>query len=94
MLRNSVLLVSVSGYAVPVRNVLNADARTNHESIYVRPKNEEARQKKAQAEYLLISLVQTSKLGICLFHVCRFPWPRGESTEGSRGIAPRIFNRL
>jgi hypothetical protein len=54
-LRNSVLQVSVTGYAVPVRN---AGARTSHKSIYVRLNNKEAGQKKAQAEYLLISLVQ------------------------------------
>jgi len=83
-LRNSVLQVSVSGYAVPVRNVLNDGVRTSHKSIYVPLNNEEARQKKAQAEYLLISLVQTSNLGICLFQGCRCPWPRGESIEGSR----------
>lgn len=92
-LRNSVLQVSVSGYALPVRNVLNAGARTSHKSIYVRLNNEEARQKKVQAEYLLISLVQTSNLDICLFQRCRCPWPWDESIKGSTGIAPRIFNR-
>jgi hypothetical protein len=66
-LRNSVHQVSVYGYAVPVRNVLNAGAWTNRKPIYVRLNNEEALQKKAQAEYLLISLVQTSNLDICLF---------------------------
>jgi hypothetical protein len=48
--KNSVLQVSVSGNAVPVRNVLNAGARTSHKSIYVRLNKEEAQQKKEQAE--------------------------------------------